>query len=128
VGVNPGAILDWGHHVSRELAGLDTTTAALMSHKLVFLNPEPGLGQIKDLTTGHELGLSGKHKPTLTTMGRPVAMNHVGLLDHFQRVARMARLPTGLISGLFGQGWLDEGLLLIAIGSGRLMGVGRILG
>jgi hypothetical protein len=57
-------------------------------------------------------------------MGRLVTVNQVGVLDHFQGVARMPCLSTGLLSGLFGQGWLDEGLLLIAIGSGRLMGVG----
>jgi hypothetical protein len=71
--------------LGRELAGLDTAIAALMSHQ-------------------------------------------VGLLDHFQGVPRMPRLSTGLLSGLFGQGWPNESLLLIAIGSWQLMGVGRILG
>lgn len=110
--------------MGRELAGLHTATAALVSHELVLLDPEPGPGQIEDLPTGHELAISRKHKPTLATMGRLVTVNQVGVLDHFQGVARMPRLSTGLLSGLFGQGWLDEGLLLIAIGSGRLMGVG----
>jgi hypothetical protein len=31
-----------------------------------------------------------------------VAVNQIGLLDHFQRLAGVARLPAGLLSGLVG--------------------------
>ena len=93
-----------------------------------FLDPQPGLGQVKDLPAGHKTALSRKRAPTPAAMGRLVPMNQVGLLDHFQSLTGMARLSAGPLSRLFGKGWLDEGLLFITIRSGGLMGVGRGLG
>jgi hypothetical protein len=93
--------------VGGELAGLLTTTGALMSDKLMFLNPKPGLRQIKYLSAGHYLTFSRQGKATLPTMCTEMAMSQVRLVDHLESLTRMARLSAGLFSGLFGQSRLD---------------------
>jgi hypothetical protein len=113
--------------VGGELAGLLTTTGALMSDKLMFLNPQPGLRQVNYLSAGHELTFSPQGKTTLTTMGRLVAMNEVGLVDHLERLTGMARLAARFFADFFGQGRLDKGLLLIAVGGWWFVRVSRIL-
>ena len=43
--VNAGPVLNWGRYGVRELAGLCASASALVSDKLMFLDPETGFGQ-----------------------------------------------------------------------------------
>ena len=95
-------ILKGSHYSGGKLARLLTATGALMGHKLVFLHPELSLRQIEDLPTGYESALSGKPQATLTTMGRLVGMDEIGLLNEVKCFARVSGLATWFFARFFG--------------------------